>query len=824
MKAPMFQPLTEAEVAAGQGGHQQRDADEWQPIIPPPETVPPTFRHGQLGEASEKFPYNNADGKLEGYQCRFNFVGEDGKPDKTFRPRRYGTLNGKTGWHWKGWGAERPLYRLPVILANPDKPILVVEGEGKADAAQAIFPDYVCTAPMNGAKSPHLTNYSPCEGRSVRVMGDNDDAGHTFADAVARHTQGAGAASVAIVEVPAGFPLKWDFANEPPEGWDVPRLRRLLEAAPPWEPEGDSDGGGETEGKSTVPSPFRITDNAVQCWHEDKDGEGEWQFVCSHVEVAAETRNAVGEDWGRLLVLPDRDGTMHEWPMPMAMLAGNGEEYRRRLLGMGLEIAPGRRARERLHQYISVCRPAERVRCVARIGWYGRAFVLPDETLGEIQGERVLLQTVGAFDHAFRAQGTLDSWHKNVARFAVGNSRLLLSIAAAFAAPLLDVADAESGGFHLRGPSSVGKTTALCVAGSVWGGGGVKGYVRQWRATDNGLEAVAQAHCDALLCLDELSQIDARAAGAAAYMLANGAGKSRAGRGGEGRATAEWRVLFLSSGEIGIAEKVAEDGRGRKVAAGQQVRVLDLPAEAGAGLGLFENLHGFPSADAFARHLKQAAGEHYGTAALSFLAAVTARLDHVQEAVAAFKGEFIAEHCPTGADGQVSRAAIRFALVAAGGELAAALGIVPWERDEAGRAVATCFRAWIEARGGIEAAEVAAGIAQVRRFIEQHGDSRFTPWNTADKDGDRPTINRAGFRRPDGEGGVEYYVLPEVWRTEVCAGFDAGTLARSLAEHGLLIRDNGDGKPQSRHRLPGSCGPVRCYRLAASILGGDTDA
>ena len=67
-------------------------------------------------------------------------------------------------------------------------------------------------------------------------------------------------------------------------------------------------------------------------------------------------------------------------------------------------------------------------------------------------------------------------------------------------------------------------------------------------------------------------------------------------------------MLLLSSGEIGIAEKVAEDGRGRKVAAGQQVRVLDLPAEAGAGMGLFENLHGFPSADAFA-HGRSLAGD-----------------------------------------------------------------------------------------------------------------------------------------------------------------------------------------------------------------------
>ena len=63
---------------------------------------------------------------------------------------RYGKVNGETGWHWKGWeGPGRPLYRLPELLANPDKPVLVVEGEGKAEAAQAMFPHFVSTAPMN---------------------------------------------------------------------------------------------------------------------------------------------------------------------------------------------------------------------------------------------------------------------------------------------------------------------------------------------------------------------------------------------------------------------------------------------------------------------------------------------------------------------------------------------------------------------------------------------------------------------------------------------------------------------------------------------------
>ncbi len=129
------------------------------------------------------------------------------------------------------------------------------------------------------------------------------------------------------------------------------------------------------------------------------------------------------------------------------------------------------------------------------------------------------------------------------------------------------------------------------------------GFVRSWRATANGLEGVALGHSDTLLCLDELSQLAAKDAGEAAYMLGNGSGKSRSSRDGSARRAAKWRVMFLSSGEISLADKVAEDGRGRRLAAGQQVRIVDIPADAGAGMRLFENLHGFDSAEALARHL-----------------------------------------------------------------------------------------------------------------------------------------------------------------------------------------------------------------------------
>ena len=87
--------------------------------------------------------------------------------------------------------------------------------------------------------------------------------------------------------------------------------------------------------------------------------------------------------------------------------------------------------------------------------------------------------------------------------------------------------------------------------------------------------------------------------------------------------------------------------------------MLDIPADAAAGLGLFENIHGFPSADAFARHLKQASAEFYGTAAPEYLSAIAGRFEATQGAVQGFKADFVSSHCPAGADGQVSRAAER---------------------------------------------------------------------------------------------------------------------------------------------------------------------
>jgi putative DNA primase/helicase len=173
----------------------------------------------------------------------------------------------------------------------------------------------------------------------------------------------------------------------------------------------------------------------------------------------------------------------------------------------------------------------------------------------------------------------------------------------------------------------------------------------------------------------------------------------------------------------------------------------------------------------------------------------------------------------------------RFALIGTAGELARDYGVLPWPEGEALRAAGACFAAWLAERGGTGSGENTAALAQVRAFLENHGESRFTPL-TPPVSGAEPTppditrtINRAGFRRRTGSGDAErweYLILPETWRGEVCKGLDAKRTADMLAVRGLLLGGT------ERHRavtvrIKGE-GSLRVYIVSGAILGDDNGA
>jgi uncharacterized protein (DUF927 family) len=547
---------------------------------------------------------------------------------------------------------------------------------------------------------------------------------------------------------------------------------------------------------------FDVSSHGVYFIGTDKDGnEQPERWICSRLLVVAKTRDANSGEWGRLLEWHDDDRVRHRWAMPLELLQSDGTDMRRELARMGLSIAPGKAQRDLLASYVQVWPVEHRARCVERLGWYGSVYVTPSESIGQ-DNEIVVFQNAHALDPAFSTAGSLDEWRQSVARLSAGNSRLVFALSAAFAGPLADVAGEESGGIHLRGGSSSGKTTALKVAASVWGD--PNSYPRLWRATANGLEGLAALHNDGLLILDELSQIDPKEAGEAAYLLANGQGKARASRTGAARQAARWRLLFLSAGEESLTALMARAGR--KANAGQEIRLADIDADAGQGMGAFELLHEHPSPAALALAIKDAAIRFHGMAGVTWLRFIVADRPTLPDTIEDSIKDFVNDVVPANASGQVLRVARRFALVAVAGELATHYGITGWETGEAMQAGRKCFASWLESFGGAGNREERNILSQVRAFFEAHGQSRFEDVHAP---GDQRIINRAGFYRAGANGDREFLVLPEAFRRELCQGFHVPTATKSLLDAGWL-EPGKDGKASQKPRIAGM-GPTRCY-------------
>lgn len=805
----------------------------------PARAPPPPAAHRDHGKASMVWTYRDIQGRPLFHVARFDPPGQR----KQICPLSFWS----SGWRWKALPEPRPLYGLDKIaasLSRPSVPVLVCEGEKAADAAAQLLPACPTTTAANGAQSPNKADWSSLNGRRVRIWPDHDEPGKRYAADVARLARVAGAVEVEVLDLTVlavdpntgaarELPAKWDAANAVAEGWTAERLAELDKAGRLFRPVAVPEETPATNGGS-YRSRFELRDDGVYYLgfelnkRTDKYEPARPLWVCSPLKVTACTFDVNGENHGRLLEFVDVNGTPHRWAMPMNMLSGSGEELRSELLRQGLLISINAGARQRLGEYIQETIPARRARCVGQAGWASdacEAFVFPNRTLGE-GVETVLFQSDNAEDSPYRDRGTLAEWWQHVAAPCVGNSRLVFAVSCAFAGPLLGMAGADGGGIHLRGASSVGKTTALRVAASVWGG---RNYLKRWRSTDNGLEALAALHSDTLLVLDEIGQMEGRSVGEAAYMLESGRGKQRATQKGGARSVKTWRCLFLSTGEISLADHAAATGK--RTHAGQEIRLFDIPADAGKEMGMFETLHGRDGGHDLSRELCERAERYYGSAGPTFILELIRHRREIPERLREITSSFQEGNLPRGAAGQGHRAAARFALIAAAGEMATDWNITGWPTGEAERAAQKCFAAWVSARGGSGNLEVTNLKRQVRQFFELHGESRFTVWGRAGDDRAPHTSARAGFVKHEYVTGETlkdngntpenlastYYVLPEVFRSQVCEGFDHREAEKILLKCGWL-NPGDDGRATRKERLPGFGKTVRCYVLPLTNL------
>lgn len=698
-------------------------------------------------------------------------------------------------------GNKKPLYRLHELATNQTDIVYVVEGEKCVDTLTTFG---LLATTSGGSSSANGANWLPLKDRKVIIWRDANKPGLEYATQVSKILLGLGC-SVKWVDIE---PLS------PPDGGDCvdfliyrPEVTKEdIEKLSLIEPICIEQKNLNGPIENNYPY-FEIKEEGVfYCIDANNSVR-----ICSRLIVIALTRDADGINWGRVLELTDADGVVRRWTMPMELLGGNGDDLTKELLRLGLRISPGGQMRKLLVDYITNSETNERARCVLRTGWHDRCFVLPHKVIGS-NNEMVLLQSDSHTSTDYNLSGNLEEWQKNIASLCVGNSRLIFGVSLAFAAPLLRIVRGESGGFHLRGESSTGKTTALTVAASVWGG---KNYIQNWRATDNGLEGLAVQHSDTLLLLDELSQIDPKYAGEVAYMLANGQGKVRASKSGNARQRYGWQLLFLSSGEISLASHMMEAGKKSK--AGQEVRMIDIPADAGEGCGVFETLHSYSDGATFSEDLKINCHKYYGVASEIFLEKLVAEDPlALHTKIHYIQSEFISL-LPKDCHGQIKRVAQRFALVAAAGELATEYGITGWQEKTAINAVRLCFEAWLNSRDAGSGSHEKQSIEDhVQHFFQEHV-ARFDLFDSVEGYQNRRVPNKcAGYAANNGD----FYVFPKTFSGELCKGLGSPKdVIKVVIECGWLLPDKNTQKPCSSVWVPTQSGTVRLYHFSSAVIG-----
>jgi len=536
-------------------------------------------------------------------------------------------------------------------------------------------------------------------------------------------------------------------------------------------------------------------------------------FVCSPIEIIAKTRDISSVTWGRLLQWRDDDNVLHQWSMPLSLLQGDAREYRRELASQGLNITTNSKQRSYLDTYIQDYPIHKRALCVDKLGWHGEQYILPNGAIGGDNKQITVYQSANAINSTLSQQGTLEQWRDKLCKPLAEQSRFVFSIACAFAGQLLELLDDDGGGFHILGSSSMGKSLSLKLAASVWGK--PDSYTKTWRSTDNALEGTASEYNDSFLPLDEISECDPKIVGKTVYMLANGQGKGRSTTTGHNRTAKTWRIIFLSNGEESLQNFMAQAGQ--KTNAGIEVRVAHIDADAGKGLKTFDSLVLADTGAAQADKIKELSHTYYGSAGIAWLEHITNDKAATTATARQFVSDFMSQYSDLAP--QAHRVAKRFAIVAAGGEIATQAGITGWQAEQATIAVRVCLDNWLDNYGRDGEHEQRQIIEHIKAFIEQHGSSRFQPCHsTAYQDFEAKITNRVGYHNYDTG---EYYFTTSTFDS-VCSPFNKSKVLQVLDDAKLLNVTENDRKT-CKVPLPFKKNRTRVYAVKNDILSCETN-
>ncbi|HFT5242314.1 TPA: DUF927 domain-containing protein [Yersinia enterocolitica] len=399
----------------------------------------------------------------------------------------------------------------------------------------------------------------------------------------------------------------------------------------------------------------------------------------------------------RLIKITDSEGDESSCVLLPAVALVTVLELKKNLLKFGHNPNVSKEYWARAHQEI-IKETDNAITLRYKPGFYDDVYLRANNTtIGKVKGDKPILHP-SAKNH-LPVEGkweTLKLWKMNVAPYALHSSRIMLALCCGLSGFILKLSGMEGGGFHLWGMSSIGKTSSAYMLASL--AGSPKEVIILWNNTDKGLEEIAVAHNDSYLVLDESKLLDKDVLAAAkimqnrVYTLSGGKGKTRSAM--FDNKVAEWQVSIFSTGESSL-QQLAVSGKMERLE-GENVRVIDIHADAGYGMGIFESLpEDVNSSNELVHAIKEATHRYYGSAKPAFLKRLVADIQDDSESVKRKleKGIefFLDKHQVDRNSGIQVRIAKRFAIVYVAGCMASKYGVLPFKKQDIMKGVSACY-------------------------------------------------------------------------------------------------------------------------------------
>lgn len=502
---------------------------------------------------------------------------------------------GKSKQWWGGGGLHGKALSIPYGAAqlrggNGDV-LYVVNGASGVWAGWTAEVDAVSALRGEGnGLSPQQVDWLVATGRPLRVVTDLDATGQKGNDKMVKQLRDAGAPDVLGLLLPETLGSGGDFGDL----WaacrgDATIFRACLESLPeraapqktitqpdlPDQSPAPLDlltracpGIPAPAGGVKVPFGYLVSSDGV--WKQAKDDEDEPRLICGGpVAVVGYSRDKDTQAMTCTIAYRrphDPTWYTHECDRATLMEARKVSS----LSAVGVPVTSGQAAG--LVHYFAASEAALSESGVpvsvttSVMGWHGNTFVRGYHSHGDaprlkLPGASGALAKVAESLHV---KGTLADWKAVVWPIAERRETLRTMLAAAIVPVIRHIIDCPMFAVDVCGETSVGKTTAMLVAASVWGNPGnaeEPGYMRTWEGTRVAIEMLAGTMRSMPVLLDDTRRQKYQSDCAQiVYDIVAGEGRMRGARDGGMRSVATYSTVLVSTGEGPLKDMIEAGG------------------------------------------------------------------------------------------------------------------------------------------------------------------------------------------------------------------------------------------------------------------------